>query len=187
MHSGSLRVLLMCIKTLVDVMFTPSGVLVSIDDGPVVQFVLMKRVGQSDPLMLDWRMVLQAIRFLLARYISPFGQWEPDLPTHRDDENYLLGDLDCVSRSLASSDVSFRTNKLLHDFLHLSRCLGGSGISMISKNVAMAISPMPKESDIDERGCPVEHDKREFGPLLMGTQRMVNFGWVMPHTNPMGS
>lgn len=36
MHSGSLRVLLMCIKTLANyVVFTPSGVLVSIDYGPV--------------------------------------------------------------------------------------------------------------------------------------------------------
>lgn len=43
------------------------------------------------------------------------------MPTHWDNENRQLGDLDCVSRSLASSDVPFRTNKLLHDFLHLTK------------------------------------------------------------------
>lgn len=54
---------------------------------------------------------------------------------------------------------------------------------MISKDVGMEVSPIPKASDIDERGCPVEHEEREFGPLLMGTQRMANCGWFIPHTN----
>lgn len=49
----------MRLKTLADyVVFTPSRVLMSIDYGPVIQVVLMMRVGQFNLLILDWRTVL---------------------------------------------------------------------------------------------------------------------------------
>lgn len=92
MYSGSLRVLLMFIKTLANyVVFTPSGVLVSIDY--VVQFVLIMRVGQFDLLILDWRTVLIGYTPSSMMYISvwPMETWFANAQRRREPSFGCLG------------------------------------------------------------------------------------------------
>lgn len=68
------------------VVFTPSGLLVSIDYGSVVQFVLLKRDSQFDLLMLDWQTVLIGYTPLSKVYISiwPMGTWFANAPRRRE-------------------------------------------------------------------------------------------------------
>lgn len=84
-------------------MFTPSGVLVSIDYGPVIQFVLMMRVGQFDLLILDWRTILIGYTPSSVMYISvgPMETWFANAPRRREPP-LKLGKL-------------LRTNELLHE------------------------------------------------------------------------